>query len=471
MIHVVFCLFVIVSIPVSQIEGFTCRSIIIHRLTMRVHLHLAYLSSLLSLLVVGFATGTSQVPSRSTASSVGGGSYYDDYYGSINGIAAAASCRRSSPRRRSLQLLPLRGGGGLLQKLQSSNTTPREGAAPARIRSSSTSTSTSTTTRPSAAVGTASGSHSSIIGHWKTQFWSWGVLEVHDHYLRLFWEVTKGSVYVLVAVLLTLGLSAFPTEEVPKEFLEGWLMRIQASISHVTLVPLVLYAKSQGMSSSITFYGDYHQAFQEMGLPLWLSVVTRPIVDGIVFRWAIKAIWDGCTRLAGKHKKEKASSSSSSSSLGKSLRWSVLSSILYGISHIGTSLPPPSPEYLQSQVELVLQEGYLTVFGMTFYRQHWNAALVEELLHTQPLLLAIGRGVVHAVLSWGLLCPLYQLQGLLASIGAQFTWLIFSLRHVDTQILLRVFSRIFLPWSTNATSTSDGTNPSSARGTRFIKKD
>ena len=309
-------------------------------------------------------------------------------------------------------------------------------------------------TRRAVSVASVSSRGITNIGHYvKTRFWSSGILQVHNHYLQLFWEVAYGSCKVLLPIFLSLvvGMVFFPNAtKVVKQYLEVMLIRLQEAISRFTLFPLAVYASSQNMK--VTF-GDYHQAFKEAGLPFWVAALTRPIVDAIIFRWAIKMI------SRGKNKDK------NSSSPDKALQWSILSSILYGLSHVGGSLPPPSPEILQAEVARTLREGELIVFGMTLFRENWDPASVELLLYTQPLFKALGRVVVHGIFSWGLLCPLYELHGLLASIGAQLAWSVLGLRRVDTQILMRILWRIFMPWSSTYSNQED---LSFSRGTRFF---
>ena len=94
-----------------------------------------------------------------------------------------------------------------------------------------------------------------------------------------------------------------------------------------------------------------------------------------------------------------------------------------------------------------MQTGEIFFLGMTLHRRSWDVSIVEYLLKTQPFLQAVGSGVVNGVFSWGLLCPLHQMYGLMSSLGAQYAWQTLWLVNVDTQILIRLFGRIFLPWS------------------------
>lgn len=285
-------------------------------------------------------------------------------------------------------------------------------------------------------------------------FWHHGLLQVHENFLHLFWKITKATTVIVIpiALLVILVHYCLPSPATPIiVLLEFALDQLRTNLNRALLFPLLVYSKVKEIPVS---FNDYNQVFRDLGMPIWLALLSRPVMDGILFRWAVKTCWDLYSLLLV--------NKSPVNSIDDDLRWSVLSSVLYAFSHSGWSLPPPSVEFLQREGERVLETGFLTFGGMSIYREHWNADIVKTLLRSQPLVMAIGRGVTSGILSWGLLCPLYAIHGFMASVGAQMAWGILGWRHVDTQILIRVLGRVFTPWSTPTQPTS------SIRGTRYV---
>ena len=284
-------------------------------------------------------------------------------------------------------------------------------------------------------------------------FWYYGILQVHENFLHLFWRITKATtlISIPIGVLVILGHHWLPTPATRFIFLlEVALDEIRTTLNKALLFPLLLYSKVKDIPVS---FKDYNQVFCDLGMPTWLALLSRPLMDGILFRWAVKTCWDQHSR----HFVDK----SQVNHLDYDLRWSVFSSVMYALSHTGMSLPPPSAEVLQRELERVLETGFLAFGGMSIYREHWNAAIVKTLLRSQPLVMAMGRGVTSGIFSWGLLCPLYAIHGFMASVGAQMAWCILRWAHVDTQILIRILGRVFTPWSTATKPSVSANGPKS----------
>lgn len=289
-----------------------------------------------------------------------------------------------------------------------------------------------------------------------SHFWSSGIMQVHQNYLHLFWQVVKATFIIMLPTtcLLMIGYYYLPSHVTPIiHLLEVGLLQLQTWINQVILFPFLLYTRIVKVS---ILFNDYNQVLRGVGFPTWLAVLIRPILDGIFLRWTVKTLWDKVSKFDANRAQENGLP------VSHALRWTIFSSILYAIAHSGGSLPPPNWDQLQLEVATALDTGFVRFGSMSLYREHWNTAVVETLLRTQPLLITLGNGVVSGVLSWGLLCPLHQIHGWLASIGAQLAWAIIGWAHLDTQLAVRVLGRIFTPWSN-----PKGSSPSS-RGTRYV---
>ena len=250
-----------------------------------------------------------------------------------------------------------------------------------------------------------------------TSFWKHGMCHVHQNYLQLLWDITKTSTLILspVAMVFFLGMLAPASNSKGLDYLLVKLALLKEMISTPIHWIYSLPPSSPGM-----------------------IFLLRPIMDALIFRWLVKLVWEILFKLGNpsqpRHDKE-------------ALRWSFLSSFLYGLAHLIHSFSVPSADDLKTRMVETMQTGELVFLGMTLHRRSWDVSIVEYLLKTEPFFQAVGHGVINGVFSWGLLCPLHQMYGLMSSLGAQYAWQVLWLVKVDTQVLIRLFGRIFLPWS------------------------
>jgi len=255
-----------------------------------------------------------------------------------------------------------------------------------------------------------------------SNFWRKGILSVHKQYLQLLWDITKTSSVILfpVALLFLLGML------VP----EISATTLASLLRHLQRIKDTLHSTKDRMISVPVSLSSSEVAF-----------LLQPIIDGVLYRWLIKSLWDRCST-------SQSRDDDNNKNNDHALRWSVLSSLLYGFAHLMETFAAPDADLLKIQLIDALSTREIVFLGMTLRRRSWDPNVIEYLLRAQPILQALGRGVISGVLSWGLLCPLYHMYGLLSSVGAQYAWQILSLINADIQILVRLFVRIFLPWST-----------------------
>jgi hypothetical protein len=258
-----------------------------------------------------------------------------------------------------------------------------------------------------------------------TSFWKKGMCNVHQNYLQLFWEIAKTSTLILFpAVLLFLGGMLMP--ELSATGLNSLLPYLQRIHEWFNLSIHPTFSLPAPLSSSVMIF------------------LLRPIMDAILFRWLVKSLWERFFNIANHNKPREDEDS---------LRWRFLSSALYGLVHLVNDVSVPGTEIIETRVLEALKTGEVVFLGMTLQRRNWDSGMVKYLLNAQPFLQALGHGVVSGVLSWGLLCPLHQTFGFMSSLGAQYAWHTLWLVNIDTHILIRLFGRIFLPWSTSADKT------------------
>jgi len=144
-----------------------------------------------------------------------------------------------------------------------------------------------------------------------------------------------------------------------------------------------------------------------------VSLVARPLMDALLFRWGIKSLWGWWMQL--QQEQPPSGPWTSGDALRTRQSWMIWSSILFALSHLRTTG--------------ALDQYWWTRFSWGEDRNTMMAWSIQSALRL------FVRVAIYALWSWGLLCPLYQSHGLLASVGAQLIWSLVRLARHNPSLL------------------------------------